>query len=359
MSLGSVLVVGGCGCLGHHIVQQLVDGKHASSVAVMTRRPDHNLIDGVEYHKGDITDRAEIDEVLAKVKPKVVIHTAASLSSTSSVNTLAMMERINIDGTRNLLEACEQIGTVTAFVYCSSPSIVHSGLPSHVLIDADESLPVLRIPEQHQQYSHTKGIAEQLVLEANRKSGMLTVSIRPSGLFGEGDLMTTKSVIERAMAGKSNTQIGNDDKLFDVTYVGNAAEAHILAAKALLRDPLPAGDLRVDGEAFNITNGEHLPFWEMSRLFAAEAGYPVQKKDIKVVPVWLAFFMAGIMEWAYWIFTLGTKQPIVNRAGLGYTIMQRTFSIEKARKRLGYEPRVSLQEGMKRGVAWYNKTYKK
>ena len=169
--------------------------------------------------------------------------------------------------------------------------------------------------------------------------------------------MQTKAAIDRARAGKAKAQIGNNTNLFDITYVGNAAEAHILAAKALLRDPLPTGDLKVDGEAFFITNGDPRPFWDVARMYATAAGCPVKKEEIKVVPVWLAFFMAGVMEWLYWIFTLGTKQPIMNRRGLSYTIMQRTFSIEKARKRLGYEPKVSLEEGMKRGALWYNKTF--
>lgn len=176
---------------------------------------------------------------------------------------------------------------------------------------------------------------------------------------GEGDLQTTKAAVERALAGKSNSQIGDDSNLFDMTYVGNAAEAHIAAAKILLRNPLPTGDLKVDGEVFNITNGDPQPFWYAMRMFAAAAGRPVAKKDIRVVPVWLAFFMAAVTEWLYYVFTFGTKQPPLNRKSLGYTIMQRTFSIEKARKRLGYKPTVSLQEGMERGVKWYNEKYGK
>lgn len=183
MSLGRVLVTGGCGCLGYHVVKQLIEGKHAAEVAVLARRPDHNLVDGAQYFKADITNRAEVDNVFAKFKPKVVIHTAASLPATSKVNTFAVMQNVNIDGTRNVLEASQQIGTVKAFINCSSPSVVHSGAISHVLIEAKEDLPVLRIPEQQQPYAHTKGIAENLVLEANGKNGVLTLSIRPAGLL--------------------------------------------------------------------------------------------------------------------------------------------------------------------------------
>lgn len=183
MSLGRVLVTGGCGCLGYHVVKQLIEGKHATEVGVLARRPDHNLVDGAQYFKADITKRAEVDDVMTKFKPNVVIHTAASLPATSNINTFAVMQNINIDGTRNVLEASQKVGTVKAFVNCSSPSVVHSGALSHVLIEAKEDLPVLRIPEQQQPYAHTKGVAEDLVLKANGKNDVLTVSLRPAGLL--------------------------------------------------------------------------------------------------------------------------------------------------------------------------------
>jgi sterol-4alpha-carboxylate 3-dehydrogenase (decarboxylating) len=356
MSLGRVLVTGGCGCLGYHIVTQLVEGHDATEVFVLARAPDHNLVDGAQYLKADVTKRDEVDAVLRKVKPKVVIHTVAALPIGPGSKNLANLLKVNVEGTRNVLEASQAVG-VKAFVNSSSPSIVHTGRPSHQLYDADETLPVLHPPEQKQLYSHTKGLAEELVLAANGTNGMYTTSIRGSGLFGERDLMMTKTAIERARAGKANVQIGDNKNLFDVTYVGNAAEAHILAAKALVTTPLAKGDMRVDGEAFNITNGDPRPFWDVPRMFAAAAGRPVSKEQIKVMPVWFALTLATVVEWLYWIFTFGTKQPAMTRVGMGYTIIQRTFSIEKARKRLGYRPRVPLTEGMKRGVAWYDERY--
>jgi sterol-4alpha-carboxylate 3-dehydrogenase (decarboxylating) len=358
MSLGRVLVVGGCGCLGYHIVKQLIDGHDASEVFVLARAPDHNLVDGAQYLKADITKRSEVEAVLRKVKPRVVIHTAAAIPIGPRSKDLAALLRVNVEGTRNVLEASQEAG-VLAFVNSSSPSIVHTGLPSHQLVNADETLPILHLPEQKQVYSHTKGLAEELVVTANGTNGMHTVSLRPSGMFGERDLMMTKTAIERARAGKANIQIGDNSNKFDVTYVGNAAEAHILAAKALIRQPLATGDLRVDGEAFNITNGDPRPFWDVPRMFATAAGDPVPKNKIKVLPVWFAFLMAGFLEWAYWIFTFGRKQPSMTRLGMGYTVVQRTFSIEKARRRLGYSPRIPLEEGMKRGVGWFDGRYGK
>jgi len=90
-------------------------------------------------------------------------------------------------------------------------------------------------------------------------------------------------MIENAEAGKNRFQIGSGDNLFDWTYVGNVARAHILAAKVLLlqsssasRTTLP----RVDGEAFFITNGDPMPFWDFVRAIGDAAGFPVNRKDL-------------------------------------------------------------------------------
>jgi sterol-4alpha-carboxylate 3-dehydrogenase (decarboxylating) len=357
MSLGRVLVTGGCGFVGSHVVQHLLDGHDATEVHVLARRPDHNLMDGARYHQADIARRAEVDAVFRDVWPTVVIHVAAAHAVGPSSKDLPALLRVNVEGTRNVLEASQAVGA-RAFVHCSSPSVVHTGLRSHELVDADETLPVLHMPRQRQVYSHTKGLAEELVLAANGLNGVRTVSVRPSAVFGERDLLMTKAALTRAYAGKANVQIGDNKNLFDVTYGGNAADALILAAKALVREKLATGDMRVDGEAFNITNGDPRPFWDVSRMFAAAAGRPVKPEQIRVLPVWLALAMASLVEWAYWVFTLGRKQPAMTRAGLGYTVIQRTFSIEKARKRLLYEPRVGLEEGMRRGVEWYDREYR-
>lgn len=127
------------------------------------------------------------------------------------------------------------------------------------MIDGDDTLPLLYLPKQHEIYSHTKAIADQLVLDCNSrvKGGLLTTCLRPSGIFGEGT-DTAKSFIERAAAGKMNIQMGNGKNLFDFTFIDNVVHAHILAAQALLRSriqPLP-DDMRVAGEGFIITNDE-------------------------------------------------------------------------------------------------------
>lgn len=156
-------------------------------------------------------------------------------------------------------------------------------------------------------------------------------------------------------------QFGPGKNIYDFVYVPNLVDGHILAAEALVRaygSPAPAPDVRVDGECFNITNDERMPFWDFQRAIAAAVGLPVKKEDIRVIPVWLALIMAAVTEWTTWAVSGGKRQPIVTRDAVRTTVMSRTLSGEKARRVLGYKPRVSLEEGVARTGKWFEEQAK-
>lgn len=151
-------------------------------------------------------------------------------------------------------------------------------------------------------------------------------------------------------------QIGDNSNLFDWTYVGNNVYAQLLAARALMRSYLHrpnAKSERVDGEVFVIMNDEPWHFWTFTRTLAAAAGYPVSENKIIKAPWILMIAVAWILEWSYWIFSLGTEEPRLTRARVKYTTMQRTLDIKKAKARLGYQPQVSIQEGIERSARWF------
>ena len=224
------------------------------------------------------------------------------------------------------------------------------------LINADEESPVLYIPEQKEVYSHTKALADDLVRAVNNPgAGILTVCLRPAGMFGEGDINTLQKMIENAESGKNRFQIGSGKNLFDWTYVGNAAHAHILASEALL-NASPSSDAtrpRVDGETFFITNGDPMPFWDFVRAIGEAAGYPVKRQDIWAIPRSVGLTLAVIAEWVVWLKSLGKEKSTMTRGGIRYSCLNRTYRIEKAKTRLGYKPSVSLKEGIRRGVDWW------
>lgn len=351
----SVLVIGGCGFLGHHIVSQLLES-HAK-VSVLDFQVARNRFDNVEYHRADISKKPDVDKVFSHVQPEVIIHTA---SPTALSTDYALYRRVNVDGTRILLDCARSSKTVKAFVYTSSASVVHDSISD--LVDADESFPVLYMPEQREFYSHTKALADDLVRASNAPNdGMLTLCLRPAGMFGEGDLNTLQKMIENAEAGKNKYQIGSGDNLFDWTYVGNAARAHILAAEALLSasSPSSTSDLRVDGEAFFITNGDPMPFWDFVRAIGEEAGFPIDRKNIWVIPRSVGLGLAMIVEWMVWAISFGKQKSTMTRGGIRYSCLTRTYRIDKAKERLGYAPTVDIKEGIRRGVNWWMEDKKK
>ncbi len=359
-SLSPVLVVGGCGFLGHHIVSHLLSLEPAVSVSVLDLRTDSNRFPSVSYHDGDISSKSQVKAILQKIKPRVIFHTASPHAA--NVRDQSLFTRVNVDGTRNLVECALELGTVKAFVYTSSASVVHDSVSD--LIDADETLPILRFPKQTEFYSHTKGIAEEIVLAANTKDGpMLTAALRPAGIFGEGDQVIVASMVKAAEAGKYRFQMGDGKNRFDFTYVENLVQAHISAATALLkshasREPL-SDQLRVDGEAFFITNDEPYRFWDFARSLGAAAGYPVKEEQIWVIPKSVGVFVGAIAEWVVWLTSFGKKRPTLNRQAIKFSCMTRTYRIDKAKRRLGYKPKISMKEGIRRSGEWMRKLGRK
>jgi sterol-4alpha-carboxylate 3-dehydrogenase (decarboxylating) len=222
ISLGTVLVIGGCGFLGHNIVNQLLNyplesqtpnasyssssNNHANGVAkdeknrkqlrtsldeangpapspsaypplkgrypplintavhVLDISTSRNVLPGATYYAGDITSASEVLEVFKKVKPDVVIHTA---SPPMVDGRKEMWRRVNVEGTRTLLEVAgggvgDWSGKCRAFVYTSSASVVHDSVSE--LIDRDETWPYVRGEEQKEYYSDTKVCAWPLRL---------------------------------------------------------------------------------------------------------------------------------------------------------------------------------------------------
>lgn len=351
-SFGSVLVIGGCGFLGHHIVNQLLESYDAE-VSVVDLRTDRNRVSSASYYDADITSELSVREVLEKVRPTVIIHTASPTFTDTEGSNKALYKKVNVDGTRNLIERAGEIGTVKAFIYTSSASIIHDTVSD--LVNADERWPVLRAPQQREYYSETKAIAEGIVLDANRKYGkMLTIAIRPAGIFGEGDMQVIPGLLKAYYGKQTKYQIGDNNNLYDFTYVGNVAYAHILAAVALLNthalSTQPLDHEKVDGEAFFVTNGEPLYFWDMARMVWKAAGDETVPSQVWVIGKDFGLTVASAMEWLFWF--AGGRKPNLSRKVINYSTMSRYYNIDKAKTLLGYKPKVGMEEGVFRTVEY-------
>ena len=359
-SLGNILVIGGCGFLGHHIVRQLQE-TYTCTPSVIDLKTNKNRIADVSYHDADITSETQIRSLFETLKPQVVIHTASppnvtdGSSSKQKRSAKSLMQKVNVDGTKNLLKQAAEVGTVKGFVYTSSASVIHDNATD--LVNANEEWPVLFAPEQKDYYSDTKAQAETLVLEANRKNGtMLTTSLRPAGIFGEGDAQNIPNFIKACRKRQTNFQLGDNNNLFDFTYVGNVAHAHILAAIALLQTHKlgtePLDNERVDGEAFFITNGEPIYFWDYARTIWRLAGDKTELTSVWHLSRENSMLIAAVIETGMW---LVGQVPNLTAQKVNYSSLTRYYNIKKARERLGYRPLVDLQAGLERTVNWFLK----
>jgi sterol-4alpha-carboxylate 3-dehydrogenase (decarboxylating) len=197
--------------------------------------------------------------------------------------------------------------------------------------------------------------AEALVLAANRSPKLLTVSLRPAGIFGEGDVQLIPPIINVHRTNKTGFQLGPNNNLFDFTYVLNVAHAHLLASLALLHtSTLPTSPLdheKVDGEAFMITNDEPVYFWDFARAVWKAAGSEKGTEHVWEISQDVGMAIGGLLEWGMWL--IG-RTPKLTRRQVRYSCMTRYYDVGKAKRRLGYRPIVGLQEGIERAVGYFN-----
>jgi len=154
--LGTVLVTGGCGFLGHHIVRLLLERYTAPStrVEVLDLRTANNRFEGANYHEGDLTNEVALRGILKAVKPDVIIHTASPVflgAGGQAARDLAY--KVNVVGTQTLLTEAKDAG-VKAFVYTSSASVINDTRTN--VINADERWSLVRGALQKDYYSDTK-----------------------------------------------------------------------------------------------------------------------------------------------------------------------------------------------------------
>jgi sterol-4alpha-carboxylate 3-dehydrogenase (decarboxylating) len=351
-SLGSVVVVGGNGFLGHYIVDIALSQWETTAVTSVDLRCDRNRNAAAAYRECDITDAPRLAALFAELRPDVVIHTASPVVD-GGKTARALFDKVNVEGTRSVVEACQK-AAVKALVYTSSASVISDNVSD--LHNADERWPVIRGALQSEYYSETKAAAEQLVLEANRSEpfpAFLTAAIRPAAIFGEGDVQTLAGFLRAYHKGQTAVQLGDNTNIFDFTYAGNAAHGHLLAAHALLTTAasktVPLDYERVDGEAFFITNDAPCYFWDFARAVWAAAGDQRGKQGVWSIPKDFSLTLGSLSEFAFGI--IG-KPAVFTKQRATMATMTRFYNIMKAKRILRYEPIWTLQEGIDIGVRW-------
>ncbi|KAF4925047.1 Sterol-4-alpha-carboxylate 3-dehydrogenase, decarboxylating [Colletotrichum viniferum] len=349
MAEETYLVTGGCGFIGSHIVEKLLQKYPSARVAVLSRNPTTNTFPRATHHAGDVASADDVTRIVNEVRPTVVFHCAGMMTVGRKTMTDEFVRAINVDGTRNVLEAGRKVG-VKAFVTTSSASVVQKEMFRDI-VAGDEGLGLAEDGDDTLIYPKTKAASDKMTLEYDDPKGMRTCTLRPAAVHGERDNDITPNLMRNYRLGRNKVQLGDNSNLFSTTYVGNAADAHIAASDKLLT--APEG---VAGEAFFITNGPPMKFWDFSRTMWKAAGDETKIEDVKVVSLNMALAYAWAMEWFYWF--KGEVSPL-NRTIVRFACMSRWYVIDKAKERLGWEPAVGNEEGIRRAVVWFLKNEKK
>jgi sterol-4alpha-carboxylate 3-dehydrogenase (decarboxylating) len=293
-------------------------------------------------------------------KATCVIHTISPIS-TRHRDDLGIFHAVNVAGTKNVIDACLE-SNVRKLIYVGSCGVVFDG---HTIANGKETLPY---PKKHlDPYTESRALAEEATLKANGSNGLLTVSIRPGGTFGcvtsfgvcrvlsrpafrVGDRETIVGAYDAWKRNMTHVQLGNNKNLFDKTYVTNVALAVVLAADKL--NDMTASK-EVAGQAFFITNNEPWPFWDFMRTLwrQFDEAFPDQvqpKKKQFVIPRFLALALAYIMK--FMALVAGKKEPTFTPNNVTFATTTMYFSTEKAKKLLGYEPEISLLDGIHKTI---------
>ncbi len=322
------LVIGGGGFVGSAIVRQLVDKGAEVGVLGRNHYPHLEKLD-VRQFQGDILDS---DYLIRSMQGyDTVFHVAAKAGIWGPKHEF---EQVNVAGTRNVLGACFAAGVET-LVYTSTPSVVFDRKD---LNGADETTSYARRFLCY--YASSKAVAEQMVLVANSEV-LKTCAIRPHLVWGPGDPHLIPRLVERGRRGKLKI-VGNGTNLVDISYVDNVAHAHVLAAKNLNSSATAAGN------AYFISQGEPVNLWNwINELFGRLGIEPVRKK----IGYGTAYAVGTLLEGIYMWFSM-EKEPKMTRFLAEQLARSHWFSIDRARRDLGYKPLVSTSAGLERVVEW-------
>mmetsp|Transcript_38422 Transcript_38422/g.89321 ORF Transcript_38422/g.89321 Transcript_38422/m.89321 type:complete len:303 (-) Transcript_38422:83-991(-) len=244
---------------------------------------------------------------------------------------------VNYHGTLHVLEGC-QTHTVRRLVYSSSPSTRFHGQD---LTGPTEDQ--LTFPKRFMAlYAETKALAEQAITKAADAS-LLTISVAPHQVYGPHDALFLPSLLETMANGRLRV-FGRGKNLISTCYVDNYCHGLLCGADALVDASSPAL-----GRFYIVTDGEPRSFWDMIN----SAGMAMGFQDLFSrwhLPVWLLYTLAYVCNVVGWV--TGKKLKL-NPFNVCMLTIHRYFSIENARRDLGYEPQFTFEEGWGITVAWF------
>ena len=340
--LGTILVTGGAGFVGKNFVKTLLEkGFKVKSFDLIASDVEH---DNLEIITGNICDADLVEKACEGVD--TIFHTAAIIGLKGgravSKEYRDLSYSINIDGTKGLLKALQKAGG-KRFIYTASNSVIIEGKP---IENGTEDTPYTN--RFNDLYTETKVIAEKWVLAQNGCEGVLTCSIRPSGIWGPGDQTMFKIFFDQIISGLFLARVGDGSALLDNSYVHNLIHGQILAAQHLVEGGT------APGQAYFINDGDPVNMFDFSTPIIESCG---QKMPSIKVP---SSLVRGIMLiWQELNFRFKFPEPPIPPLAVERIAHHNYFSIDKARKDLGYEPLYTTAQGIEESTPFYVELFDK
>jgi nucleoside-diphosphate-sugar epimerase len=320
-----ILVTGGTGFVGSHLVRRLLAKGH--QIVSLDKSPglfdDELRSSGASLITGSVTNTEDVNRAIQGCE--LVYHLASPFGDILQPDKVYW--DIEVNGTRNVLEAADR-HHVRRVIHCSTQGV-------HGIIDrppGDENSPVA--PRDYYCYSKAEG--ERVCQEFSAK-GMDIVIVRPTSVYGPGDTRGWLKLY-RMVARGWFLMIGDGKTLNHPVYVDNLVDIFELVATS----PSARGRVYLAGDDQSVS------LTELVRSVGTAVGSDV--RIIRFPSYQIAWLGAGLIEIVFK--TIGIKPPVFRRR-LSWFKTNRAFRIDRAKHELGYQPRVPLTEGLARTAYWY------
>lgn len=321
-----ILITGGNGLLGRHLIPALENCGHRPRVLVLPSE-DATFLEqrGVAVVRGNITEPQTLTDAFSGIE--AVVHLAGMMGVWRPIEDY---HAVNVKGTENVCRAALEAG-VGRVVHVSSWTVYGMALGT----PAREDFLLRPFLEP---YAVTKAAGDALVQRMIVEDHLPAVIVRPGTFFGPGDRLHFQRMADRVSAGRA-VIVGRGDNALPFVYVTDVVQGLL---RALERE-------EAIGQAYNITNDQPLTQREFLQAIAAELGADPPRIHVP----YRALYAAGYVAERVGALTRSRQQPILTRLGVKVFGNDNRHSIEKARRELGYEPQVGVREGVRLAAIWH------
>ncbi len=324
------LITGATGFLGGALARRLHGmGWDVTALGRNAAKLDQLESEGLRVLQHDLKEK---DAMIAACKDQEIVFHCAALPS--PWGNFEAFYQANVIGTRNVIRGCEE-HKIKRLVHVSTPSL-YFGYSSRVNVKETDEL-----PEPVSNYAATKILAEQ-ELDQAFANGLATIAIRPRALFGPGDTVIFPRLIPRLQSGRLPI-LGDGENIVDLTYIENVVDALLLCAES------PASTL---GKKYNISNGEPVKIWKLVERICAELNLQPPKRKVSYSTANAA---ASALELIYTLIPTHPEPPLT-RITVSMMANSTTLDISAAKNELGYQPKVSVDEGFDIFMEWWKES---